>query len=187
MPETKRGADEGAANPIAKRQRKDFEEYTLNVNLAVDKEDEVKSFGDLAASPVEVVQGIAEKGAAALEPLGVKTVKDLGTNKFFRWARAIVTLAGKEEEGKRGEGAMLNIDRAVVKDYEKSSLKEIAAAPVAALQGISDKTALGLKSLHVTTVKDLAENKYARWCEAISTLAETERLDAENAQLKRLS
>lgn len=60
----------------------------------VDKAYEGKSVIDLANAPVEALQGISPAKAAALkEALGVETIKDLGTNKYVRWAQAITTLA----------------------------------------------------------------------------------------------
>ena len=45
-------------------------------------------------------------------------------------------------------------------------------APVASLQGVSDKMAEALKeALGVQTVGDLARNKYVLWAQAIETLS----------------
>lgn len=120
-------------------------------------------------------QGVAERGAAALAKIGVKSVKDLANSKYYKWAKAITVLAQREEDGKRAGEAVVNIDSAVVKQFEKCSLKEIAAAPVWALQGISEGMAEDLSAVQIRTVKDFAENKYAAWAEAIVTLASTGR------------
>ena len=70
---------------------------------------------------------------------------------------------------------MMKIDKAVVKKFEKMSLKEIANAPVWALQGVSEGDAEKLKAaFNVKTVKDLAKLKYVRWAQAIVTLSELE-------------
>lgn len=174
-------------SPAKKRLRTDFQGYTLNVNLAVDKAYETKSLAHMADAPIAAVQGIAEKGAEALVSLGVKTVREFGCCKYYRWARAITTLAEREEDGKRAEDSVCNVDSAVVKAYEKKSLSEISQAPVQALQGVSEAAAEGLSSIFVTTVKDLAENKFAAWCDAIATLADAEVLDVENPILKELA
>lgn len=69
----------------------------------------------------------------------------------------------------------MNINFAVDKEWEDKTLKEIANAPVAALQGVSDRMAEHLyEALKVKTVNDLANNKFIRWAQAISTLADTE-------------
>jgi hypothetical protein len=69
----------------------------------------------------------------------------------------------------------MNIDKCVVKKYEKMKLKEIAAAPVDALQGVSEGDAKLLKeAFNVKTVSDFANLKYVRWAQAICTLAEGE-------------
>jgi hypothetical protein len=68
---------------------------------------------------------------------------------------------------------MMQIDKAVVKVYETKPFNEIADAPVWALQGISEAGAEKLKEvLGVKTVRDLANLKYVRWAQAITTFAE---------------
>ncbi|MCL2209979.1 MAG: hypothetical protein FWC19_01180 [Treponema sp.] len=69
----------------------------------------------------------------------------------------------------------MNINKFVDKKYEKLSLKQIAASPVDALQGISEGDAKLLKeAFKVKTVADLAKLKYVRWAKAICVLAEGE-------------
>ena len=67
----------------------------------------------------------------------------------------------------------MDINKAVDKAYEGKSFKEIADAPVSALQGVSDGDAEKLKAaFNVKTVKDLANLKYVKWAQAITTLSE---------------
>ncbi len=55
---------------------------------------EGKSAQELADAPVTVISGLSEGDAQhLLEAFNIKTVRDLGTNKFFRWAQGIVALA----------------------------------------------------------------------------------------------
>ncbi len=69
----------------------------------------------------------------------------------------------------------MNINNAVDKAYETQTLKQIADAPVDALQGVSEADAALLKqAFNVKTVRDLAELKYVKWAQAIVTLAATE-------------
>ena len=69
----------------------------------------------------------------------------------------------------------MNINKAVDKSYESKSLKEIADAPVDALQGISAGDATKLKeAFNVKTVRDLANLKYVKWAQAIVALADSE-------------
>jgi len=69
----------------------------------------------------------------------------------------------------------MNINKAVDKAFETKSLKEIADAPVDALQGLSAGDANLLKeAFNVKTVRDLANLKYVRWAQAIVNLADTE-------------
>ena len=61
----------------------------------------------------------------------------------------------------------------VDKAYEGTSVAELADAPVAALQGVSDGDADKLKeAFNITTVRDLGTNKFFLWAQAITKLAE---------------
>jgi hypothetical protein len=69
----------------------------------------------------------------------------------------------------------MNINFAVVKAYETKTLKEIADAPVDAIQGVSAADAVKLKeAFNVKTIRDLANLKYVHWAQAIVTLADKE-------------
>ena len=69
----------------------------------------------------------------------------------------------------------MNIDNAVTKAWESKQLKEIAKAPVDALQGVSASDAQKLQeAFGIKTVEDLATNKFVLWAQAINTLAKTE-------------
>ncbi len=59
------------------------------------------------------------------------------------------------------------------KAYESKPLTELASAPVAALQGVSDSDAEHLKAaFNIKTVKDLGTNKFFLWAQAVAKLAE---------------
>ncbi len=60
----------------------------------VDKAYESKSLTELADAPVDALQGVSEGDAQHLkEAFNIKTVRDLGTNKYFLWAQALTKLA----------------------------------------------------------------------------------------------
>jgi len=66
-------------------------------------------------------------------------------------------------------GIVSKLDKA----YEGKPLEELAAAPVAALQGVSDGDAEHLKAAFgIVTVGDLGTNKYFLWAQAIAKLSE---------------
>jgi hypothetical protein len=59
----------------------------------LDKACEGKDFAELAESPVDALQGLSKADAEALEKaLGIKTVRDLATNRFVLWAQAVNVL-----------------------------------------------------------------------------------------------
>jgi hypothetical protein len=69
----------------------------------------------------------------------------------------------------------MNINRAIMKEYEGKSFKELVNAPVNAIAGVSDGDAEHLKAaFNVKTIKDLATLKYVLWAQAIVNLASTE-------------
>ena len=60
----------------------------------VDKAYETTSITELADAPVDALQGVSEGDAQHLkDAFNIKTVRDLGTNKYFLWAQAIAKLA----------------------------------------------------------------------------------------------
>ncbi len=70
----------------------------MNINKALMKEYEGKSFKDLVNAPVTAIAGVTASDAEHLNAaFGVKTVKDLATLKYALWAQAIVALADTEE------------------------------------------------------------------------------------------
>jgi len=71
----------------------------------------------------------------------------------------------------------MNIDHAVDKEYEDKSLTEIAKAPVAALEGVSERQAQLLhEAFGITTVQQLANNRFFKVAQAITILAGKEDL-----------
>lgn len=52
---------------------------------------------ELMSQSPAALQGVTDKDAELLkQAFGIKTIHDMGTNKFFRWAQALVTLAEPE-------------------------------------------------------------------------------------------
>ncbi len=70
----------------------------MNINKAVDKAFETKSLEEIADAPVDALEGVSASDAELLaKAFGIKTIRDLGTNKFFLRAQAITVLATTEE------------------------------------------------------------------------------------------
>ncbi len=66
-----------------------------DISKFLDKAYEQQSFAELVKAPVAALQGVSDAdGDALAKALGIKTIGDLATNKFVRWAQAINTLAG---------------------------------------------------------------------------------------------
>lgn len=70
-----------------------------DITELVDKAFEGKSFTEIADSPVDALQGVSAGDAELLKKaFNIKTVRDMGTNKYFMRAAAIVALAGTEKK-----------------------------------------------------------------------------------------
>ena len=165
-----------------KKAKTGWEDHKCNAAAALMNANEVEHLSDIAKAPVTVLQGIGEKHNELLEHLHIKTVKDLATYKFYLMARGIKALAEVETKDGRKPESVMNVDKAVDKEYEKMSFTEMAAAPIHIMQGLTKEAEELFKRLGVHTVGELAEFKYARWAEAIvemskheNTLTETER------------
>lgn len=68
-----------------------------NMANLLDKKYENMEFAELADAPVEALQGLSAGDAAALkQAFNIKTIGDLGRNKFVVAAVAIAALAGSK-------------------------------------------------------------------------------------------
>jgi hypothetical protein len=68
-----------------------------NMAKLLDKQYEEMDFEDLANAPVDALAGVSAADAAALkQAFNIKTIGDLGRNKFIGAAVAIASLAGKK-------------------------------------------------------------------------------------------
>jgi hypothetical protein len=67
---------------------------SADLNKLLDKEYENTELNRLVDAPVAAIAGVSDADADALrKAFGIKTVGDLGHNKYFRAAVAIVSLA----------------------------------------------------------------------------------------------
>ena len=137
-------------------------------------------------APVSTLQGIEPNVNEAFERLGIKTIGELATYKFFLAARYIKTQAEIESKRGRREDSDPNIDNAVDKPWRTKSPLEIINASTEAMMGIGKMTSGLLSSLGVKTVGDLAECKYFRWAESIVTGATVEELEATDDEWKSI-
>ena len=73
---------------------------SANLDAVLDKEWENNSLEEILKAPVSALAGVSDTAAAAWQQaFNVKTVGDLGRNKFFRAAQALALLA--ESTGKQ--------------------------------------------------------------------------------------
>jgi hypothetical protein len=67
---------------------------SVNLDKALDKAYESKSLAEILDAPVSALAGVSDGDAEHLAAaFGIKTVRDLGTNKYFALANALVALA----------------------------------------------------------------------------------------------
>jgi hypothetical protein len=66
---------------------------TANLDKILDKAHENLGLAEIVDAPVDALSGVSENDAKLLkEAFNIKTVGDLGRNKFFRIAAALVDL-----------------------------------------------------------------------------------------------
>jgi hypothetical protein len=68
----------------------------VNLSKGLDKAYESSSVKEILDAPPSALAGLTAKHDELLSGLGIKTVRDLGTNKYFALAGVLAALAGKE-------------------------------------------------------------------------------------------
>jgi hypothetical protein len=69
---------------------------SVNLSKGLDEAWEDKSLAEILAAPPSALAGLTEKHDAALkDALGITTVRELGSNKYFALAGVLVALDGK--------------------------------------------------------------------------------------------
>ena len=86
-----------AIQTLADREGKRPAGSAMNIDHALVKGYETKSFKELLKAPVSALEGLTDKAAALLKEMGVKTVRDLAGFKYCKWAEALVELSAYEE------------------------------------------------------------------------------------------
>jgi len=162
----------------SEKKSKQSDVYQINVNKAVDKAHEAKSFSEIVKLPPSALQGLSEKADTVLAEFGIKTIRDMGTWKYYNIALAIMDLSKAEEKNARAENSKLNINKALDKKHEKASLKEITKLNLSAFQGLTDSADEAFKPIGaVRTISELAKWKYFGWARSLTTLADYESAD----------
>ncbi len=114
---------------------------------------------ELAEAPITALKGISEESGALLEQaFGIESIRDMAASRLAERAEGIVTLADQEEADSVAD---------------EGSLRDLAAGPVARLEGISAEQATALDdALRIKSVRDLARNRFFRIARAVVTLAD---------------
>ncbi|KAH8069728.1 hypothetical protein JL721_5617 [Aureococcus anophagefferens] len=157
------------SEPVAKKAKTDAPH--MNIDDIVDKAYEGKTQRPLA------LQGLADWTDDVGKKLHIPTIKKLGQWKYFLWSRTFVTLSKYEIPDHRVAGSLLNCNKALDKDHEGKTIKEILALPPSALSGIAEHSDADLAKFKVKTIEDLGTWKFALAANSIATLAEMESAD----------
>jgi len=152
------------------------EGYVMNVNGALVAAHQGTPLRDVVNLPTTVLQGISEKQAKVLsEDFKVKTLRDLANWKFYLIAKSMQALAEVEERGGRQDTSLQNINDAVDKQFEKKSITTIMEQRTEVLQGVGKFLQAQMsKKIGITTMKELANFKPAKYAEALVALADYE-------------
>jgi hypothetical protein len=66
---------------------------TADLTAIVDQAWQDKTLAEIAEAPVEALAGVSASGAQLIkQALGIKTIGELGRNKYFKAAAAITTI-----------------------------------------------------------------------------------------------
>merc|ERR1719453_2902945 len=130
---------------------------------------------DIAQAPISALQGLADWTDEEFSKLGLSSIQDLGTWKFYVWARALCKLAETEIPQKREADSRLNVNNALDKAHEGKHLSDILKLPPSALQGLAEWVDPVLAKLHIKTIQQLGNWKYAEWANSISLLMPLEK------------
>jgi len=144
--------------------------YLMNINEAVVKAWEGKTLTEIAEAPISALQGLAEWTDAEFAKLGLSCVYELGTWKYFLWARALCKLAATEVEDKREQVSRMNVNNALDKAHEVKHLRDVLALPPSALQGLAPWVDDHLAKLSIKTISQLGTWKFAEWANSIAVL-----------------
>ncbi len=68
---------------------------SVDLSKGLDKAFEDKSLAEILAAPPSALAGLTERHDAILADMGIKTIRDLGANKYFAFAGVLVALEGK--------------------------------------------------------------------------------------------
>jgi hypothetical protein len=82
------------------------------------------------------------------------------------------TVPGVTPQRLRRRNLMADLAKILDTAYENADFADLAAAPVSALQGVSESDAEHLKAAFgIDTIRELATNKFVLWAQAINVLA----------------
>jgi hypothetical protein len=86
-----------AARPRDGGHKREERTVAVSVNLSkgLDKAYEDKSLAEILSAPPSALAGLTEKHDELLKGLGINTIQDLGSNKYFAFAGVLVALNGK--------------------------------------------------------------------------------------------
>ena len=68
---------------------------SVNLSKGLDKAYEDKSLAEILAAPPSALAGLTEKHDTMLAEMGITTIAQLGSNKYFALAGVLVALEGK--------------------------------------------------------------------------------------------
>jgi len=144
--------------------------YGMNINKAVDKDFEGKSLKEILDSPISTIQGLTDVTQDALALLNLETVRDLGNWRFYLLARAIVTLAEKEDDVHPPAERSMNIREALDREHETKTLKQVLKLPPSAFNMFPSEADDVLKKLKISTIQQLGSRKTFAWANAMVEL-----------------
>jgi len=152
------------------------EGYLMNVNGALVEAHQGTPLRNVVNLPVTVLQAISEAQAKVLsENFEVRTVRDLANWKFYQIANSMLALTEVEEKNGRLDSSLQNMNDAVDKQFEKNSITTIMEQKAEVLQGVGKFLQAQMsKKIGITTLKEVANFKPAKYAAALVALSDYE-------------
>lgn len=143
--------------------------FNTIASAIIDQSQAHLSFRELAAAPLGSLAGLSQtEGRQLMDALDVRTVTEFATSRYVMWAQAIVTLAKLDKTGQPVPGLAGALDPS----WQTKPVRNLPAASVSALAGVSDKEAKILAEIFgIKTIADLAGNVHVRKAQVIAHLA----------------
>jgi len=161
----------------------------LNIDNALVEQHRSKLLAQIVKLPPSALLGLSEKVDADFKQLkpAIKTIQDMGSWKFFKWAQAMYTMSEQEsnerlksdpelfetppKKARTAPALKMNVNNMIEKDLHGKMLQSYVKEKPSAFQGMTEGHDAILNVLGIKSIEELAKNKHFRLASAINEVA----------------